>query len=193
MVCVRQSTNGTFDLYGFHDTIILYIITVGAPDGVLHGQFIEQPINQTAIFGDYVEFKCIASNCDGILSIFVNELQAAPNNRLHSLSLDQRDYNATVNCESSEYVGKFWILINNRTQDIFKNMSCKYDNILSNTAFITNVHCTCEITADKQLFLHEVTATAEKHTEPHNNGLVNTKLDTMTLCMFVSIVCPTVF
>ena len=125
------------------------------------------------------------------MSILVNELQAAPNYRLHSLSLDQRDYGATVDCEGSEYIGKFWILVNNRTQNIFKNISCKYDNILSNTAFITDVHCTCEITANKQF---EMTVTDEKNTEPHNSGLIiNTKLDIMTLCMFVSIAYPTVF
>ena len=182
----------------FHHNYVNYFIIVGAPGGVLHGQFTEQPRNQIAICGEYVEFKCAASNCNGILFIFVNELQVTPNNRLHSLSLDQRDYGTTVDCEGGEYVGRFWILINNRTQNIFKNMSCKYDNILSDTAFITDVHCTCQITADKQnekLSLHEMTGTAETHTAPHNNGLIiNTKLDIiMRLCMFVSIVCPIAF
>ena len=103
-----------------------------------------------------------------------------------------------MDCESSEYyVGKFWILVNNRTRNIFKNMSCKYDNILSNTAIISDVDCICANEQNEQLssiVLHEMKSTTENYTEPHNGGLaLITKLNTMTLCIFVSIVCPTVF
>ena len=76
-------------------------------------------------------------------------------------------------------------------------MSCKYDNILSNTAIISDVDCICTDKQNEQLssiVLHEMINTTEKHTEPHNNGIAFIiKLNTMTLCMFVSIVCPTVF
>ena len=65
------------------------------------------------------------------------------------LNLDRRDYNATVNCEGDNYVGEFWMLINNRTLNIFKNISCKFDNVPSNTAYITGIVYTYE-TANKQ-------------------------------------------
>lgn len=73
-------------------------------------------------------------------------------------------------------------------------MSCKYDNSLSNTAIISDVDCICANKQNEQLssiFLHAAT---QEHTEPHNSCLAFiTKLNTMTLCIIVSIVCPTVF
>ena len=50
-----------------------------------------------------------------------------------------------MNCEGSRYVGVFSMLINNRTLNTFKNISCKFDNVVSDTAYIMDIIYTFEI------------------------------------------------
>ena len=103
----------------------------------MNGQYLKQPTNQTAAsFGDFVDFECRVSGCNSILQIFVNGIQAAPLNRLKDLNLDPREYNASVDCVANEYVAKFWIVVNNRTLNTFKKVSCRSDDIVSDTAYV---------------------------------------------------------
>ena len=105
----------------------------------MNGQYLKQPTNQTAAsFGDFVDFECRVSGCNSILQIFVNGIQAAPLNRLKylNLDLDPREYNASVDCVANEYVAKFWIVVNNRTLNTFKKVSCRSDGVVSDTAYV---------------------------------------------------------
>ena len=105
----------------------------------MNGQYLKQPTNQTAIFGDFVEFECRVSGCNVVLEIFVNGMQAAPNTRLEGLNFDPRERNASVDCVRNEYVAKFWMVVNNRTLNTFKKVLCRSDGVISDTAYILEV------------------------------------------------------
>ena len=118
------------------DNSLYYNIAGGR---IVNGQYLKQPTNQTATFGDFVDFECRVSGCNVVLEIFVNGMQAAPNTRLEGLNFDPRERNASVDCVRNEYVAKFWMVVNNRTLNTFKKVSCRSDGVISDTAYISDV------------------------------------------------------
>ena len=86
-----------------------------------------------------MEFECRVSGCDVVLEIFVNGMQAAPKTRLEGLNFDPREHNTSVDCVRNEYVAKFWMVVNNRTLNTFKKVSCRSNGVISDTAYISDV------------------------------------------------------
>lgn len=82
------------------------------------GQFIENPRNQTAEYGYFVDFECRASNCDDTLKFLINGVGLA------HLGLDSRDYGKSITCSDTQLVATFWMVVNNKTIQAVNYVSC---------------------------------------------------------------------
>ena len=95
------------------------------------GQFLNELNNQTVVIGERVEVECRISGCSDALRIYINGMQAAPRNHLSNSfkqSLDRSEYNASIRCDDNEYVGTFWMLVNNRTLSTVDYVVCRTDS-----------------------------------------------------------------
>ena len=166
----------------------------------MNGQFLKQPINQTATFGDFVDYECRVSDCNGILQLFVNGMQAAPHNRLKGLDFDPREHNASVGCVGDEHVAKFWMILNNRTFNTFENMSCRFNGVLSDTAYISNVVYICERTVNELVVSQESQSVANCSCNQNQtlhedsvdiNGTVfpTVSITSVVLCLLILLLC----
>lgn len=108
------------------------------------GQFIESPQNKTVKLGDIAEFTCHVPDCtNSILQLLINGTINIEDQRL---SLDQREYGFTINCEETEsggeHVALFWMFVNNRTLQAVRYVTCKFIDLddgnvsLSDRAYI---------------------------------------------------------
>ena len=157
----------------------------------MNGQYLKQPTNLTAIFGDFVEFKCRVSGCNGVLEIFVNGMQAAPNNRFEGLNFDPREHNASVDCVRDEYIAIFWMIVNDRTLNTFEKVSCRSDGILSDTAYVSNVVYALDSVVNKSTVCPELQSIANcscnqnQTLQCHRNAADGTVFSTVSIVSVV--------
>jgi uncharacterized protein (UPF0297 family) len=91
-------------------------------------------------YGHFAEYQCRYSinNCNGNLEMYING-----SHRLSSLNstLDPRDYDYHTECENNhtEFVLKFWILINDKTLNSVMNITCEYSLHHDHPTYMDNV------------------------------------------------------
>lgn len=119
--------------------MLLTFIHTGCSGG---GHFLTQPsANQTAEYGQIKEFKWTICGCTDSLRLLVNDMQAAPVDRLQNLRLDSREYGTNISCTENQYVAKFWMFVNDRTLHAVDNITCKIgSDVLSEPVLITDLH-----------------------------------------------------
>ena len=88
--------------------------------------FIVHPTNQTAAYGEYVAFECRVSTCSNFLTFLVNGQDVEHLN----LSLIYYRKNEVV-CEEGQQVAILSIIVNNKTLEAVKYVSC---NLTTNGA-----------------------------------------------------------
>ena len=108
--------------------------------------FTIHPTNQTATFGELVNFECRVSSCDHTLTFLINGQTLE---YLNSIAPDSVVYirEGVVTCEQDQYVGTLSIIVNNKTLEIVNYISCNVTifedggvrDISSNEAYIVNI------------------------------------------------------
>ncbi len=103
--------------------------------------FIVHPTNQTALFGESVNFVCVVSSCDYAIRFLVN------GDGLGNLNQDY--YKEIHSCDhQGQHVAVLSIIINDTALGEVKYVNCDLtrsddEMILSHTAYITN--CPCQL------------------------------------------------
>ena len=112
----------------------------------IDAHFIDHPTDQTAAFGEFVNFECRVSSCSHTLKFLVN------GKGLGHLNIPATDFEVYFResealCEQDQYVKTLSIIVNNKTLEIVKYISCNLTvfangavhDIPSNRAYIVNI------------------------------------------------------
>ena len=108
--------------------------------------FIVHPTDQTAAFGEYVNFECRVSSCNHTLTFLVNGKGLG---HLNISAADSKVYfrESETLCEQDQYVKTLSIVVNNKTLEVVEYISCNLTifangalhDIPSNRAYIVNI------------------------------------------------------
>ena len=112
----------------------------------INDHFTVHPTNQAATFGELVRFECRVSNCNHFLTFLVNGRGLGYLNTTAPDAVMYIRQNAVV-CEQGQYVTTLSIIVNNKTLEAVKYISCNWTvlengilrDISSNKAYIVNI------------------------------------------------------
>lgn len=113
-------------------------------------EFTVSPSNQTAVYGQIVDFVCQIPTCSDSLFIQVNNTIVVPYTNLSDTTgsqrirllpgLDTREYGGDVKCVGENYTVRFWITVNDKTLKAVNHVNCKIGgHTVSDNAYIISV------------------------------------------------------